>query len=97
MLLYADDTTVMVESPEELQKALYVVQSCCYKWDLYINEDETMVIIFSRGKVRNKPVFMYGAIELEIVDSYVYLGVKFNYNGKIKVAINQERKAMFEM
>ena len=101
VLLYADDTVVMAESQSELQKALNAVHNYCMEWNLTVNVDKTKIVVFSRGKLRNKPVFIYGDRELETVDSYVYLGVTFNYNGKFKVAIekqiNQARKAMFSM
>ena len=37
-------------------------------------------MIFSRGKVRKYPNFMFGSSILDVTDEYVYLGVNFNYN-----------------
>ena len=57
--------------------------------------------MFSRGKIRKIPNFYYGEEQVEVVDDYVYLGVKFNYNGNftkaIEKQIDQARKAMFSM
>ena len=58
-------------------------------------------MIFSRGKVRKYPVFKYGNGIINVVHDFVYLGVKFNYNGNFKKAISkqviQARKASFAM
>ena len=58
-------------------------------------------MIFSRGKVRTKPVFNFGENVLDIVDDYVYLGVKFNYNGNSKKCVKRlydiASRAMFEV
>ena len=101
VLLYADDTIVMAESPEELQIALDKVKEYCDTWKLQINVSKTKVVIFSRGKVRNVPNFKYGEENIDVVDDYVYLGTTFNYNGKMDKAINkqvtQARRALFSM
>ena len=54
VLLYADDTLVMAESPTELQLALDEVDVYCKKWGLSINQTKTEVVIFSRGKVKTQ-------------------------------------------
>ena len=89
------------ESAEELQEALNGLSEYCKKWYLKTNVSKTKIIIFSRGKVRKFPKFYLDQHEIEIVDDYVYLGVKLNYNGSFKKAINkqiaQARKAMFAL
>ena len=57
----------------------------CVTFDLNINVDKTKIFIFSRGKLRNKPTFHFGANTLDIVDEYNYLGLVFNYNAKFKI------------
>ena len=100
-LLYADDTIVLAESADELQKALNAVHEYCEMWDLSVNASKTKIVIFSRGKVQKYPTFCFGDSELEVVDSYIYLGIQFNYNGKFRTAIGkqiqQARKALFSM
>ena len=99
MLLYADDTIIMAESPHELQSALDATFQFCSDWQLTINTLKTKIVIFSRGMIRNKPVFTYGGNALEIVNEYTYLGVTMNYNGKFNKAIakqvDQARRAMY--
>lgn len=99
VLLYADDTIVMAESVEELQKALNAVREYCDLWKLSVNTSKTKIVIFARGKVRKKPIFKFGNDNIEICDDYVYLGTRFNYNGSFLKAqskqITQARKAAF--
>lgn len=101
LLLYADDTVIFAESPEELQIALDTMQSYCDTWKLQVNTSKTKVVIFSKGKIRQKPVFYYNGETIEIVDDFSYLGIKFNYNGKFgktkKHLVDQARKAMFSL
>ncbi len=56
-------------------------------------------MIFSRGKVRNLPDFIYNGSKLEIVFSYPYLGILMNYNGRFSVAqkdvYDKASRAMF--
>ena len=98
-LLYADDTLVFAESPEEMQLALDEVGVYCQKWDLSINKTKTNVVIFSRGKVQNKFPFKIGNIDIATSSEYEYLGILFNYNGRFGKAIDERitpaRKAMF--
>ena len=101
VLLYADDTVIFAESAEELQCALAAVHQYCDLWKLTVNTSKTKVVIFSRGRVRRFPQFMFGDSSLDVVSDYTYLGVIFNYNGSfnkaMKKQINQARRAMFHL
>ena len=101
VLLYADDTLVFAESPEELQIAMHEVSMYCKRWGLSINRTKTNVVIFSRGKVSTKYNFKMGDINIETISEYCYLGVVFNFNGKFSKAISERivpaRKAMFSL
>ena len=101
VLLYADDTILLAENEHDLQKSLQSLHSYCETWNLSVNTTKTKIVIFSRGKIRNKPTFYFGNNTIEVCDDYTYLGVLFNYNGKYKKAINkqinQARKAMFAL
>ena len=98
-MLYADDTLVFAESPTEMQSALDEVGVYCNKWGLSINKTKTKVVIFSRGKVKQDFHFKIGNLDIGTSSEYCYLGVLFNYNGKLNKAINERlvpaRKAMF--
>ena len=100
-LLYADDTIIRAETPEELQKALNAVKDYCDTWHLTVNASKTKIVVFSRGKVRRIQKFVYDGGVLEVVYDFVYLGVTSYYNGNFKKAIakqvTQARKAMYSM
>lgn len=99
VLLYADDTLVLAESPKELQKAMHEVSVYCNRWELNINRTKTKVVIFSRGRVRTDFNFKMGEINIATDSQYCYLGVVFNFNGSFSKAISERialaRKAMF--
>jgi len=101
VLLYADDTTILADSPEALQNGLNVMSEYCTKWKIKINVEKTKIVVFSRGKIRKKPVFSYNDTPIEIVDDFVYLGTLINYNGKSnktkKRTCDQASKAMFSI
>ena len=100
-LLYADDTIVLAENAEELQLALDALFDYCQLWHLTVNTAKTKIVIFSRGKVRKAPTFLFGGDEICVCDDYVYLGTTFNYNNSFKKAINkqvsQARRALYSM
>ena len=99
-LLYADDTIILAESPFELQLALNAVYNYCEKWKLKINVDETIIIRFSKRRSPNMNYeFWLNNEKVEVVDTYIYLGTTFSYNGKFKDAIKkqtiQAQRALF--
>ena len=65
IILYADDTVILAESPTELQMSLDAMQSYCNIWKLNINTSKTKIVIFSRGKVQKYPKFNYNLIIME--------------------------------
>lgn len=100
-LLYADDTIIFAETPDDLQKSLEALNDYCNQWDLKVNASKTKIIIFSRGKVKKLPVFYLNDVIIDIVDDYKYLGIIFQYNGKFSRAqkhlYDQASKAMFSL
>ena len=62
---------------------------------------KTKVVIFEKKKSNNEIVFHYGDNELDIVDSYVYLGINIKNNGTLKPAMeslcNQAIRAVLGM
>ena len=101
VLLYADDTVVLADTPGDLQNALNAVHEYCQLWKLHLNTSKTKIVIFSRGKVRKFPVFKFGNDNIEVVDDYIYLGVTINYNGKfdkaMKKQVTQANRALFSL
>ena len=99
ILLYADDTIILAESVLSLQRALNSMSEYCKQWNLRVNPEKCKIVIFSRGRARNNPVFMYNNKSIEVVHEFVYLGVKFSSNGSFKkaelYASQQAQKSMF--
>ena len=90
VLLYADDTIILSESPKELQKALDALNDYCKVWDLKVNISKTNIVIFSRGKITVYPIFKFGDQDISVVENYTYLGTIMNYNGKYSKAIEKQ-------
>jgi hypothetical protein len=101
ILLYADDTILLADSPEELQKALDSMYQYCITYKLEVNKSKTKIVVFSRGKIRKVPLFKYGGDVLEVVEDYTYLGIIFNFNGNFNKAVTklceQASRAMYSI
>ena len=85
ILLYTDDTVLLAESPEDLQKYLDTLNEYCNIFYLKINTSKTKIFIFSRGKLKNIASFKFADMKLDVVNDYNYLGVTFNFNAKFNV------------
>ena len=100
-LLYADDTILLAETPDQLQESLNALHEYCNKWHLKVNIDKTKVVIFSKGYIIKHPKFFIGSAEVGVSREYTYLGVVFSGNGHFKSAIKkqitQARKAQFAL
>jgi len=100
VLLFADDTVILSKSADEFQKCLNDFNQYCMEWKLKNNPNKTKVIVFGTNKrgIRNFN-FTIAGNNIEIVDSYKYLGVYFSFNGSFYKArsqlVSQARKAMY--
>ena len=70
VLLYADDTVIMADSPENLQKCLDDFVVYCKKWRLSINFDKRKVLIFGERKLSVKRFTLDGH-EIETISSFI--------------------------
>ena len=100
LLLYADDTLILAESPSELQAALDSMQTYCENWDLMVNTDKTKVCIFSKSREESAN-FLFNSKPIEVVKSFTYLGVVFSYNSNFKCntdyLLHQGQRAKFSL
>jgi hypothetical protein len=83
LLLYADDTIIFAESAEDLQAALNIFEEYCSELKLSINVSKTKIVVFSKRKYNNKKEILLNNEEVEVKDSYTYLGLLSNYNGNL--------------
>jgi len=102
VLMYADDTLVMANTPHELQRALYLVERYCKKWKLDINCTKTKIIVFGEDvKDQSNYDFKYKGEKIDIVNNFKYLGVTFSCNNSFKECIvdlkAQANRAMFSL
>ena len=58
-------TIILAKTACDLQKALDVLSDYCKQWKMTVNASKTKIIIFYRGKIRNKPLFK---IVIELID-----------------------------
>ena len=54
----------------------------CNKWNIEVKSDKTKVVVFRNGWRSVKEHFYHNGKESAIVNSYVYLGMLLNSNGK---------------
>ena len=86
-LLYADDLILISKSPEGLQNCLNHLDEYCQLWDLNVNIAKSKTMIFnSSGRVLQNHTFLYRKKELELVQSFTYLGITFSSNASFKKA-----------
>ena len=101
LLLYADDTVIFAESPEELQNSLHVFSDYCNQWKLTVNVSKTKVLIISRGRPNSNINFYFNNCKLEIVNEYKYLGIFISrsgtFNNAKKHIAEQANKALFSL
>ena len=91
VLLYADDTELLADSPENMQKCLNDFMTYCTDLKLNINYNKTKIVIFGSRKT-DKHVFTIEEHIIEVVQSYKYLGALLSNNGSFLNA----RKCIFE-
>lgn len=101
VVLYADDTVLLSDTPEGLQQALNSLQQYCDEWKLKVNESKTKVIVFCKRKSQKPVKFHLNNRQVEVVDTFVYLGVMFNYNGSFakcrKYVVTKANRAMWAL
>ena len=74
LLLYADDTIVLAECPEDLQRVLDILKIYCEFWGLDINVRTLVVILISRGEIRKMPKFNFNEETVDVVGDYKLFG-----------------------
>ncbi|MCO5609097.1 hypothetical protein L7F22_063319 [Adiantum nelumboides] len=78
IMLYADDIVLLAESQEDLQLHIQALSSFCTQRGVTVNLGKTKVLIFhTSGIVRRRSAFPFGTSQIEVVESYVYLGITF--------------------
>ena len=84
LLLFADDMVLFSTDPAELQLLLNKLYKYSSEWGLKVNTSKTKVCIFEKRKSIIDFTWSYDGQNLEIVDSFTYLGMKFTANGSLE-------------
>ena len=74
---------IFAETAQDLQEALDAMQRHCNTRHLKVNTSNTIKVIFSKGKLWNKPYFMLNNDHLEVVDDFDYLGIRLTAMGSL--------------
>ena len=100
-LLFADDTVLFAESPDDVQILLDGLKAYCDKWNISVNTEKTKVVVFKSGNRRSNVELYFDNILLEQVTSFTYLGVTLSSNGNFfqtqKALAEQANKAFYSL
>ena len=88
-LRYADDTVIIAESEEQLQRLVNVVMTKSEEKGLYLNSAMSFAMVFSKAsRIPTCNINVHGKI-LEQVHSLVYLGSQFTSDAKCEKEIRR--------
>ena len=95
MILFSETVT-------GLQNQLNKLSECAASLDLTVNIKKTKIVIFRNSyRIKDNEKFYFDYCELDIVDSFNYLGLCFYYNENFNFAekqlVSQGRKALFAL
>ena len=100
-LLYADDTVILSDNKSNFQYALNIFSTYCKKWKLKINETKSNIMIFGTVKKRKSLKFSINEKPIKIVNTFTYLGLEFNKNGRyisaMKNNLSKVKRAAFSI
>lgn len=78
-LRYADDTTLLANTREDMENILSRLETTSIKFGLAINRDKTKMMIVDRAEQSGTNV--YNVANCEVVKSYIYLGSTISSTG----------------
>ncbi|XP_071172172.1 uncharacterized protein [Mytilus edulis] len=91
----------MAELAADLQRQLDSFQDYCTLWKLKVNADKSKIMVFSKGTLPRNLNFNLNGTELEIVNSFNYIGIDLARSGNFKRAkpsiANKTTKAFYEV
>ena len=79
----------MAKSSNSLRKCMIALEKYCNRWQLtieYVNK--TTILILNKRLTNDKTYNIYGQ-NIEIVKSFVYLGIEISSTGSFKPAIDR--------
>ncbi|GFO03444.1 retrovirus-related pol polyprotein line-1 [Plakobranchus ocellatus] len=91
-LRYADDTVLLAENKEDLQKLLNIVEEESRKKGLELNSKKTEVMVISRKQESPKCDIFINEVKLKQTEKFKYLGTKFQTMAKQTEKYQQEQR-----
>ena len=87
-LLFADDMVILGKLQEDSPHSLNLLYSYCSKLGIEVNTNKTKIPVFrKRGKVEPLERWYHNNTEIEVLDSFNYVGVDLNYTGPFDLNI----------
>ena len=83
-LLFADDTALVAESAEQLQRLVTEFGKVCKRRKLRVNVEKSKVMCGGGSEDREMPNIMLNGERMEVVNSFKYLGSCFDSEGGVK-------------
>ena len=76
ILIYADDLVLLAETKDDLHLVIDILYKWCDEKKMKLNLDKNKVVHFrSASTQKTKSLFKVGSENIEIADSYTYLGI----------------------
>jgi len=101
LLLFADDTVLFSYTKHGLQELLNKLHVYCQKWDIHVNTNKTVAMVFQPGSRKQEVEIFYDGAKLTVVKQFTYLGVTLSANGNFyktqKTLADQSLKAIFAL
>lgn len=99
VLLYADDMVLFSESSRTLRCMIKNLEKYTDKWGLEVNMEKTQIVAFQKApgpenkikKKREAPPHFFKGTEIQSVEMYPYLGIKFHTSGKWTTQLNDAK------
>ncbi|XP_026678517.1 HEAT repeat-containing protein 5B [Diaphorina citri] len=89
LLMYADDLVLLADSRVQLQNILNLLEIYCDEKGLTVNVKKSNVVIFKQGRRSAQDTFRYKGEEVEVKNTFTYLGVMFSSSGLFLQAASQ--------
>ena len=78
ILLFADDISLLSDTPGGLQMQLNVLKACCDNLKLVVNRDKSKIMVFRNGGILGRyEKWTFDNKPLEVVNRFCYLGFVF--------------------
>ena len=83
LLMYADDTAVLANSPEELQQLLDCIQQWCCEHGMTIHVDKTEIVVFNTTAAVLAQMgtrWSINGVHVKVSQHFKYLGIHFHFS-----------------